>query len=200
MQLISAECQPPSVIVVVRVGCGSEWLSLVQRTALTDKPLVLPQSVFTGVGVAASEAHDLLTLASADLPSVLHQGVSRGVVTAAGDTQMLSPFLLSSFPQGEVRVLAFIIFSIPIPSGCALCPSEPRISIWSQDNSPDIYTVILTFTNHTLIVVVVVHVNYIHVLSVADLGKFSMCHLILRDPDQVISVTFLHDSMTRKQV
>ena len=171
---ISAECQPPPVIVVVRVGCGGDWLrlALVQGTGLTNKPLVLPQSVFTGVGVAAGEAHDLLTLAPANLPPVLHQGVSSGVVTAACDTQMLSSVLLSSFPQGEVWVFAFIIFSIPIPSGCALCPSEPRISIWSQDNSPNIYSVILTFTNHTMIVVVLVPDTNIHVLSlrVADSG------------------------------
>ena len=161
------------------------------------------EGVFTGVGAAAGDARNLLTLALANLSSVLQESVSVGVVAAAGDTLMLSPTLLS-LPQGEVWVLALVIFPIPVAPGCALCPSEPGISIfrWSQNHSPnnDTVTVILTFTFTNINTVVIVHVTNIHVLSVTDLGKFSMNHLVLRGPDQVISVTVLYDSVTREQV
>ena len=163
------------------------------------------EGILTSVGAAAGNTRYLLTLALAlaNLSSVLQESGSVGVVAATCDTQMLSPTLLS-LPQGEVGVLALIIFPIPIPSGSALGPSEPGIPIfrWSQNHSPknDIVAVILLFTFTNINTVIVVYVTNIHVLSVADLGKFSMNHLILRGPDQVISVTVLYDSVTREQV
>ena len=181
----SAERHPPFylatvvviliIVVVVRVGSGSDWATarLITRTAHADLPLVLPQSVLAGV------------------------------VAAAGDAKNLSILLSLSLPQGEIWVPALVIFSIPIPSRSTLSPSEPWISIfhWCKPNSGDTTSIILLiFSNINL--VIVIHVTNIHrdVLSVADLGKLPVCHLILGGPDQVIPVTVLHDSVTSEQM
>ena len=182
--LNSAERHPPLslptvvvivVVVDVRVGSGGDWVTanarLITRAVHADLPLVLPQTVLAGV------------------------------VPATGDAKNLS--ILLSLPQGEIWVPALIIFSIPISSWRALRPSEPWISVfhWSESNSRDTDAdIILTFTN--INTVIVIHVIHIHrdVLSVADLGKLSMCHLILRGPDQVIPMAVLYDSMTIEQV
>merc|ERR1719154_618375 len=132
---------------------------------------------------------------------MLAESVLTGVVTAAGDAQNLSTLL--ALHQGEVWVPTLVIFSIPIPSWCALRPPEPWISIfhWGQANSLDTDIVILTLTN--INTVIVIHVTIHRDVSSAsgfNLRKLSMGHLILGGPDQVISVTALHDSMTREQV
>ena len=140
--------------------------------------------VGSGSDRAGANARLIARTALADLPLVLPETFLAGVVVAAGDAKNL-PTLLS-LPQGEVRVAALVILSIPIPSRSTLGPSEPWIPIlhWSK-NSPNT-DILLTVTNvNTVIVIHVtnVHVNVLSVI-VSDLGKFSMSHLILRCLDQ----------------
>ena len=172
----SAECQSPLVVVVVavvRVGCGGDRTPprLVMRTARTDQLLVLAESVLTGV------------------------------VTAAGDAQNLSTLL--ALHQREVWVPTLVIFSIPIPSWSALRPPEPWISIFhrGQANSLNTDIVILTLTNINTVILIHVTIHRdVPTTSVLNLRQLSVCHQVLGCPDQVISVTALHDSMTREQV
>ena len=182
-----AECQPSLelatvvvvIIVVVWVGSGSDGAGgatarLITGTGHTDLPLVLPETVLAGVVAAAVVARNLPTLLS--------------------------------LAQGEVWVPALVILSIPVPSRSTLRPPEPWIPIlhWSQANSPET-DILLTVTNINTVIVIHVPIVHLDVLSViavivCDLGKFSMSHLILRCLDQVISVSVIHDSVTREQM
>ena len=202
IRIILAECHPPLLLVAISVGvgCGGDWVSasLVERILLADQPLVLVEGVLVGVVAAAGNTNNPPTLTITDHSFVLVEGASAGVVAAAGDAKML-PTLLT-LPQGEVWITALVIFSIPIPPWCALRPPQPWVSIfhWGQANSLDTDIVILTLTN--INTVIVIHVTIHPTTGVFNLGQLSVSHQILGGPDQVISVTVLHDSMTREQV